>query len=98
MNVQRLGHIAILSRFEETDQILDRRILMVMTTVAGVGLFIHAARLQTRLGEHEPERMASGVAGLADASRPGHVTGDATPECMDAMDGAMGGRGVTASA
>ncbi len=50
----------------------------MMTTVAGVGLFVQAAGIQGGLGEHKSKGVAVRVSGLAYGSHPWHVTADAT--------------------
>ncbi len=60
----------------------------MVAAVAGIGLFRKATSLQRFLREDEPERMAVGVAGLADTRHTWHVAADTASESMDSMNGA----------
>ena len=96
MNGKRPGHIIFLGRLQKSSHLLRRFVFVVVTAVAGIGLFVQPAFFYRSLGKHEPERMAVGIPGLADLRHLGHMTSHTTAKGMNPVRRAILNRGVAA--
>ena len=83
MDVKWPRHVDCFDRLQNTHQIFNRRVFVMVTTVARIGLVLEAPCLQACLWVHESEGMAVRVTGFSDAGYPRHVATDTTPKCVN---------------
>ena len=86
MDSKGFGHVTLFGRLQESGQILDGCIFVVMTTATCIGLLFFAAVFHGEFREHEPKGMAVPTAGFADINHPGHMAADTTPKGMNPVD------------
>jgi hypothetical protein len=89
MDDKWLGHVISFGRFQETNQSLGGRVLVMMAAVTSIRLFVEAAGIQSELGEHESKSVAMGVAGFANARHFRHVAAHTTAKGVNAVHRAV---------
>lgn len=85
MNGKRPGQAIFFGCFQKSDQIFNRRLLVMMAAVARIGLLINAAGLQAVFGKHKSKSVAVCVPGLPDLSHLGHVATDAAAKSVNGV-------------
>ena len=96
MDVKRSRHVGCFDRLQNTHQIFNGRVLVMVTAVARIGLILKAPCFQAGLWVHESEGMAVRVTGFSDACYPRHMATDTTPKCVNPVSIAVLYRRVAA--
>ena len=98
MYVRGIRHVSRFGCFQELDQDLGRRVLVMVTAVTRVRLLVRSTGFNTGLRIHKPESVAVRVTGFTDSGYPRHVASDATAESVDPMGVSVLVRGMAALA
>ena len=85
MHRERYRHVPLFGGFQKSHHRINRRVLVMMAAVAGIGLLVNTAGLDGGLGKHEPEGVAMSISGLTDTGHPGHMTAHTAAECVSAV-------------
>ena len=85
MNVKGLGHIILFGRFHKPGQSFGRCVLVVMATVAGIGLLVISSCFDSCFGKHESEGMAMRISSFADLGYTRHVAANTATKGMNAV-------------